>query len=435
MKYIIWSVLLFCVNQVAGQRIALLETFTNASCTPCATWEPAFNQMMDTFSQNTIRIAYHVAVPGLDSMHLENPTQVIDRQNLYGVTGTPWTQINGTAAFGTAILVNFWSDAIEDTFDTDVLPKYDVEIVNPMYKNKFHKGKIRFTSRNNFSTNDTLQAMIVLVEKDVLKSSYLAAPGTNSETHYEYVMRKMLTGSMGVQILNTSLNAETLLDFSATIPYIKDTTGMQIVAFVQNKTTHEVYQAAMLEPVYTAHEVIENTMYMQDTIHAPTAYISTYTYDTIYTSSTMSNDTNLVSFTAHMGSNNSLDTMVTSVDTLDIITTATTITISDVTTIQDTFLMNYQVTVYVDTTVSSVLENDDFGFQVYPNPFTDGVVITSRNLTQQSMRIEWIDLAGRSVYVVEDYLSGSMLNPSLEAGVYFIKINDNIAFKVLKENR
>jgi hypothetical protein len=89
----------------------------------------------------------------------------------------------------------------------------------------------------------------VVVEKNVLKSSYLASPGNNSETEYPWVVRRMLPDQNGTVLINKSIYGRDTISVSTQLSNIKNLNEVRLIAFVQNVTTREVYQSELSSPM------------------------------------------------------------------------------------------------------------------------------------------------------------------------------------------
>jgi len=103
-------------------------------------------------------------------------------------------------------------------------------------------------SLNSNNVNDSLQAMIVVIENTVLKSSYAASPGANSETEYKYVMRKMIPDASGTKLFNKNSGGQDQRTYDLNLQNIKNLSELRVVAFVQNISTREIYQSAIFTP-------------------------------------------------------------------------------------------------------------------------------------------------------------------------------------------
>ena len=98
MKNIV-STLLVCLFSVAafGQnRLVLVEHFTQASCGPCASQNPALKTLLDANATKVVALKYQTSWPGVDPMNAANPTEAAARVQYYNVTGVPNSVMDGS---------------------------------------------------------------------------------------------------------------------------------------------------------------------------------------------------------------------------------------------------------------------------------------------------------------------------------------------------
>ena len=88
------------------QRTVLLEHFTQASCGPCATYNPAIEALINANPGKIIALKHQTSWPGVDPMNAQNPTQVATRVSYYSVTGVPNSVIDGNYYNGHPASVN-----------------------------------------------------------------------------------------------------------------------------------------------------------------------------------------------------------------------------------------------------------------------------------------------------------------------------------------
>lgn len=229
---------------IAQNRVVLIEQFTNSGCGSCAAYTPTVYNYLNNNPDDVVGISYHASFPYNDSMHYENPTDANARINFYNVGGVPHSIVDGNYFDNSTNVLN---PSIATTINTrnSVTPAY--EITNPtltLVGNQL-SGVFKFKSLSASTAN--LVAHIVVIEKDVLKSSYAASPGNNSETHYPYVMRKMFPTANGTALINTTINGIDSINLNWTLAHIKNNAQLRVVAFVQNISTKEIYYAQMFE--------------------------------------------------------------------------------------------------------------------------------------------------------------------------------------------
>ena len=60
-------------------RLVLAEEFTQASCPPCASQNPAFNNILNTNGTKVVAIKYQTSWPGVDPMNAQTHTIILPR--------------------------------------------------------------------------------------------------------------------------------------------------------------------------------------------------------------------------------------------------------------------------------------------------------------------------------------------------------------------
>jgi thiol-disulfide isomerase/thioredoxin len=239
--------ILIISSTFAQTRVVLVEQFTNSGCPPCAASSPSVFSYVNSNPADVVAIAYHTPFPYSDSMYYENPSESNARVSFYGVSGVPYSIVDGNYySNSSGAFVSVMSSTI-NTRKT-VSPKYDVQALSFNLTGNLLTGSFKFTSLDGANSSDNLVAQIVVIEKNVLKSSYAASPGANSETEYGYVMRKMLPNQSGTVLLNKTLGSSDTINLNWTLNKIKDINELRLVTFVQNTTTKEVYQAQLFTP-------------------------------------------------------------------------------------------------------------------------------------------------------------------------------------------
>lgn len=231
---------------VAQSRVVLVEQFTNAGCPPCAASSPSVFSFVETNENDVVAIAYHTSFPYNDSLYFENPGESDARVAYYSVAGVPYSIVDGNYYENSS---STFLQSISSTINTRkaVSAGYSIDSLLLSLIGNQLTGSFKFTALSNHSS-DSLIAHIVVIEKNVLKSSYTLSPGANNETEYGYVMRKMLPDQNGTVLVNTALGGSDTINVSCQLNKIKDLNQVKIIVFVQNHTTKEVYQADLFSP-------------------------------------------------------------------------------------------------------------------------------------------------------------------------------------------
>jgi hypothetical protein len=226
----------------AQQRKVLVESFSQASCVPCASQNPAMEALLVANSTKAVSIKYQVSWPGFDPMYLHNPTEIDARVDYYNISGVPDRVLDGTN---------------QDANQANIDNRYAV--ASPINMTISHTINPGFTTADVTVTitapavwNPSSTVLHVgMVEKTI---SFPSAPGSNGETEFHNVMRKMLSGWTGNAVVASNFasagGSQTFTFTNVAIPsYIYDLNEVGFVAWVQNTSTKEVFQANMSEPV------------------------------------------------------------------------------------------------------------------------------------------------------------------------------------------
>lgn len=248
MKQIALSFLILgLVFNSSAQRKVLIEQFTNSGCPTCAGNTPVVATYANMNPSTTIMLSYHTSFPYLDSMYFENSAQSNARVSYYSVSGVPTARVDG----------NYFTGNIVPSLNTtipnraNIAPRYSVTFNNNFYINSDLTSTLTLQSLDAANENEDLSILVVVAERSVQKSSYLASPGANSETVYPWVVRKMLPDQNGTTLVNKTLNGSDQITVNWTMNNIKDLNEVRVIAFVQNRTTKEVYQAEINTPQNT----------------------------------------------------------------------------------------------------------------------------------------------------------------------------------------
>ncbi|NPA35130.1 MAG: hypothetical protein GXO48_09410 [Chlorobi bacterium] len=222
----------FYVPAEVFNRQSLCEDFTNASCAPCASFNPIFKGYIDTTRHKTVPLMYHVWWPGSnDPMYLFNTADVQTRTSFYGVTGVPAPFTDGQEGLSPS-LVNF-NVSIKAIYDLQLEAYYldssktSFEII--VKTNNGNNDIAKFAQINGITG---LNVFVAVAEESV---TYDQPPGTNGEKFFPWVMRTMLPDANGTSInLSSTSNDSTVLTFTYQIDTtVIDKDSVYVVAWIQ----------------------------------------------------------------------------------------------------------------------------------------------------------------------------------------------------------
>lgn len=236
--------LAFAGTSVHAQRTVLVEQFTNSGCPICAGNTPVVASYINDHLDEVLMLSYHAPFPYNDSMYYENAFQFDQRLAFYSIFGVPTSKVDG----------NYFSGNLPPVIDNTITnraetaPRYAISFTSSTITNNMVEVKVHFESLDAANAGEALKGMVVVAEKKVLKSSYAASPGNNSETEYPWVVRHMLPDQNGVTLENTGLSGTDDVTLNWTADNVKDFNEVRVIAFVQNIGTKEIYQSEISTP-------------------------------------------------------------------------------------------------------------------------------------------------------------------------------------------
>lgn len=201
MRKIIFSVLLiilffaiFNTAQIkAGDRNVLIERFTSSTCVPCRNYNPTLEAFLNASDPERVsNISYHMnwPAPGNDPMYHFNPTDNTTRRTLYGVNAIPDWFADGTRIpIDNSIPVT--ATNLQNAFNsrTNVLSPVTIVVSETINGSNVNvKAEIHC---EGLIANPNVTVQFAVIEKIVYYN------GTNGETNYTYVMRKLLPSASG----------------------------------------------------------------------------------------------------------------------------------------------------------------------------------------------------------------------------------------------
>lgn len=225
-------------------KLVLIEAFSNASCPPCAANNPQMNALLSNNTNKAVSVKFQANFPGFDPMNAQNPTENNGRRTYYGVNAVPGVMVDGTTGPINSGSIN--QSNIDDAYNvgTDV----DLTLSHSLSAN-FDSISINVSATNLGTANITgnLVLHVALVEREI---NFPEPPGSTNEKDFYGVMRKMYPGLNGTPITGgLSVGVAQTFSMNEVIPsYIYNYGEIAVVAWVQDVTTKEVFNAAYSAP-------------------------------------------------------------------------------------------------------------------------------------------------------------------------------------------
>jgi hypothetical protein len=223
----------FVVFTANGQskKYVLFEHFTQASCGPCASQNPAFEATADNNRGAIHHIAYHTSWPGVDPMYNYVAAENDTRTSYYGVTGVPNMQMLGNTWSGGPASVS------QLQIDNAAAPGSPIEIKVDEVTNGQNRDVTITIETTGTAPTGNLVLRAAVVEKHIV---YGTPPGTNGELEFPNVFRKMLPSTAGDAYTAASTGNSVTFNYSYALDPIWDANEIYVIAFVQDETTKEV---------------------------------------------------------------------------------------------------------------------------------------------------------------------------------------------------
>ncbi len=183
----------------AGDRVMLIEFFTSSTCGPCAQNNPILTAYMNSADQDRIAaIGFHMnwPSPGNDPMYLHNPTDNTTRRNYYGVNAIPAGFFDGIIS----VPLPYTQAGFQSYFNQrkDLLSPVTIIVRDSTYGDSV---LVRVNVLCETFLSNPNVVLYTAVYEDLI--SYQTPPGTNGETQFHWVMRKMLPSGNGTPMILT----------------------------------------------------------------------------------------------------------------------------------------------------------------------------------------------------------------------------------------
>ena len=225
-------------------RKVLVEHFTNITSKESSDANMIVNEVVNNRRSDIINIQYHTNFPGSDPYYSINQGDASARILFYGLTRVPYTFIDGGTQKDYAYMYAYTNVAAR--IDSNVVTKrslipsqFDLALTTEVNAgNLVITGAV--TALENINA-DNMALFIAVIEK---KNSQYTGPLGEKEFHN--VFRKFIPDAGGIILKNRWTKGDILVlgEHVWTIKNIPDSSDIEVIAFIQNTITKEVYQAS-----------------------------------------------------------------------------------------------------------------------------------------------------------------------------------------------
>jgi len=219
-----------------SQRFVLFEEFTSASCSYCASFNPAFNSLLNANTNKCTSIKYQSNF-GYDPMYNDNKADVNVRTAYYSVPGFPDAIMDGNAYHGSPLYVT--QNMINNQY---AVPSPFEITINQQLSPGNDSIYVTMLGKATAPVSGVLAAHCVIIEKHI---HFTTAPGSNGEKDFYNVMKKMLPSASGTNLPSSfQVGDYFVLQFSWKLANVYNINELSVVGFIQDVQTKAVHQAA-----------------------------------------------------------------------------------------------------------------------------------------------------------------------------------------------
>ncbi|HOW41463.1 MAG TPA: T9SS type A sorting domain-containing protein [Bacteroidales bacterium] len=233
------------------KRIVLLEHFANASYLKSSEATEMINEIDNLYDKDIANIQYHTNFPGIDSFYIANPGDASARVLFYGLTKTPYSFIDGGTGKDKADVFAY-SQTISGVLapiDKNVIiqrgliePFFDI-VIDTL---DISGGVLTVNGKITSLSADTISNLTLYVA--VVEKTNSTQTGAAGETVFKNVFRKFLPDAAGINLprIWSKGMSFSITDMSWIIQKSLKPSDIEVVAFIQNNITREVYQASSM---------------------------------------------------------------------------------------------------------------------------------------------------------------------------------------------
>ncbi len=235
---------------LAVPRIPIFEVFTSSTCAPCAGGNAQLQSVLDTTDISTWTcIKYQMDWPGAGDPYYTSEGGI--KSNFYGISGVPYMHVNGDVGYSP------FSFSPQRFSNSQAVPSFIEMDANYSVSGQSVQVHVELTPTKDFIAG-SYRLFMAVIENETFNNV-----GTNGETHFEFVMKKMLPNANGTIV--TNLIAGSTLTFDENYEFqgsyrlpsgandqinhaiehsVEEFSDLSVVVWLQDITTKTVFQSA-----------------------------------------------------------------------------------------------------------------------------------------------------------------------------------------------
>lgn len=221
-------------------RTTLLEHFTNASSEQSKGADSVLSNLVHADSLNIINMQYHTSFPGIDPFNEQEPNTPDTRVLYYGLSDVPYSILNGGSNASSRFDYNLRPlDATTIQIGSLVNSKFTININSALNNNILN-------IETEVSAQEDLPTREFTVHVAVIERKITDVTGNNGETTFKNVVKTLLPDAAGTTLFKAwAKNEYRFIENNWAMENVYNPAELRVVAFIQDESTKEVYQAAM----------------------------------------------------------------------------------------------------------------------------------------------------------------------------------------------
>ncbi len=221
------------------KKRVLLEHFTNTEDIECKEADIIINNLVN-HSNDVIDLQYHTSFPDGDPFYLHNPFANGSREAYYGLSSIPYTFMDG--GISSAYKFDYDLRPLEEiVVDTQSLkdPRFEL-LLNTDNTGNSTNVECSLTALANIPQS-YITLYIAIIEREITQITE-----ENEEEIYESVVKTILPNPSGTSYIRSwAPEDQETVNYSWTFTNVFDADEIRVVAFIQDESTREIYQAAI----------------------------------------------------------------------------------------------------------------------------------------------------------------------------------------------
>ncbi len=221
-------------------KTVFIEDFSNVSCPPCVESNKILESLVNEYgSAKLVKVKYATNFPSPNDPFYLAASQYSDaRISFYSVFSAPQIIVDGTAkpiATDSTDIKN----AVEKELNRNAL--FSLNVKDSVSADSFYVNVTLGSLNIDTMDVENINLFVVVVEKEI---DFTTSPGSNGETKFFDVARKILPDKNGMPISKFESFATKKFDFKTGISNEWKSNKIISVVFLQNISTREVLQSA-----------------------------------------------------------------------------------------------------------------------------------------------------------------------------------------------